>query len=214
MKIKIDRLWGQFKKQVTKDFDAMFGATYSVWVINTELDAQLYIWDNWKKIYPQIASLLKLVTKQAYIRTFQSFEFENKWLAFGRMKWNLDNNEKWTTKYRTDETKSKSLQFFGTEIWAPDWNHCCNTGETPELFVNVYHQFNSDKLKEGILIAMPKRSVMKNEKIITSIVESIQGMIPDATLSTTERYWTPSKGFHNRIEDMNPQELESIVYAY
>lgn len=71
----------------------MFGATSKVWVINTESDAQLYIWENWKTIYPELDSLLKLATNQAYIRTFQSFEFENRWLGFGRTKLNEENNK-------------------------------------------------------------------------------------------------------------------------
>jgi hypothetical protein len=211
MKVKIDRLWEQLKKQVAKDIDAIFGATYKVWVINTESDAHLYAWDNWKKIYPQIDSLLKLVTYQAHIRTFQSFEFENKWLGFGRMKWNEEKNRKWTSKYRTDEFKERRLQFFGTEIWTPDWNHCYNTGETPELFINIYNHSNSDKNQEGIIIAIPKRTVLKDEKLANSIIEKIQGLVPDSTLSIIERYWTQSKGFPNRIEDMNLQELENII---
>lgn len=213
MKGKIDRLWLQLKKQLTNDVDAIFGASYKVWVINTEADTKLNTWDSWKKLYPKIDSLLNVVNNQAQIRTFQSFEFENKWLGFGRMKWNEENNKKWTSKYRTDEFNDKRLQFFGTEIWAPDWNHCYNKGETPELFINVYNHSNSVKHREGLMIAMPKRIVMKNDKLVNSIIESILEAVPGSTLSKTERKWTPGRGFQNRIEDMNPYEFEKIINA-
>ena len=213
MKVKIDRLWGQLKKQITKDFDSIFGAAYKVWVINMESDVQLYMWENWVRVYPEIDSLVRLATTQAYIRTFQSFEYENKWLGFGRMKWNEANNRKWTSKYRSDEFKEKKLQFFGTEIWAPDWNKCYKTGETPELFVNVYNHPYADKHQEGIVIAMPKRAVIKHEELINSIIESIHEALSDSTLSIIERFWTPGKGFPNRIEDMTPHELAKIMSA-
>ena len=88
---------------------------YRLWVVNTDKERFLYIWDNWKSLMPTIDKLLHLTKKKAFIRTSQSFEFEDKWLGFGRMTWDEKNNEKWTTKYRTIENKSR-LQFYGTEI--------------------------------------------------------------------------------------------------
>ncbi|MCP1994374.1 hypothetical protein [Flavobacterium sp. HSC-61S13] len=35
------------------------------------------------------------------------------------MKWNLENNKKWTQKYKTEEFTNLNLEFFGTEIWSP-----------------------------------------------------------------------------------------------
>ena len=208
---RFNKLWEQIKKQALKDYDAIFGKKYKVWIINSESDVSLYLWDNWKHLYPEFDALLKLVSNPAYIRTFQSFEFENEWLGFGRMKWDEKNNIKWTSKYRTAEYRDKKLLFFGTEIWAPDWNYCYKNGVNPEVFIKLYYDPKPIRLKEGILIAIPKRITRKNGELVCSSIEAIQKTIPNSTLSTFERYWTPSKDFHNRIEDMNHQELEKLL---
>ena len=211
MRDSFNKIGETLKKQAGKDIDRIFGINYKIWVVNSKSEAFLYLWDNWKMLYPEINNLVTLATGQAYIRTFQSFEFEHKWLGFGRMSWTEKNNKKWTSKYRTAEFKEKNLQFFGTEIWSPDWNFCFQTGETPEIYVQVYHHSNSENVREGIVIAMPKRTMEKNEELIITSIKTIQNSIFDSELSSIERYWTPGKGFLNRIEDMNPQELEKIV---
>ena len=109
---------------------------YKLWVINTTAEATLYQWDTWKLIMPSIEAFLSLSPKDAYIRTCQSFEFENRWLGFGRMKWGPDSNIKWTTKYRTEENRHK-LQFYSTEVWAPDWNACIKDSTTPDIYVQI-----------------------------------------------------------------------------
>ena len=125
---------------------------YRLWVINTDKEAFLYKWDNWKLLMPSIDKLLKLTKEKAFIRTNQSFEFENKWLGFGRMTWDEENNVKWTTKYRTADNESR-LQFFGTEIWAPDWNEFVKSGVPPDIFVKLYNIPNSQTTRQGLIIA-------------------------------------------------------------
>ena len=189
----------------------LFGNRYELWVINTRSKVEIYLWKNWKSISPNIDKLIRLSENQPYIRTFQSFG-ENKWLGFGRMKWNEENNLKWTKKYRSKEYNDKELQFLGTEIWTPDWNQCYKTGKTPEIFIQVYHYPNLEKIREGIVIAIPQRIVNKNESIIKSSLEKIMEKIPNSTLSKIKRYWNPGFKFVNRIEDINNWELEKIVY--
>ena len=87
---------------------------YKLWVINTETEANLYLWDKWKVLLPSLDALIKLTTEPAFIRSFQSYEFENRWLGFGRMKWNEENNIKWTTKYRNAKTGGKIPEFSHT----------------------------------------------------------------------------------------------------
>jgi hypothetical protein len=70
---------------------------------------------------PSLDKLLALTKEKAFIKTSHSFEFENKWLGFGRMIWSEENNKKWTTKFRTPENESR-LKFFDTEVWSPDWH--------------------------------------------------------------------------------------------
>jgi hypothetical protein len=190
----------------------LFGYKYRVWVINTTSQAFLYTWEKWNVLLPSVDSLVKMTNRDAYIRTFQSFEFENKWLGFGRMKWNEENNRKWTTKYRNEEYAAKKLTFYGTEIWAPDWNQCSDKGIFPDLFIHLYHHPTVEKIREGLVIAIPKKIAQKNQSQIETTIQNFIRQIPDSTLSVVERSWTPGGKFPNRIEDMNPQELEKIVY--
>ena len=118
----IGQFWENLKRQTIKNVDKIFGKKYNIWVINSKAVVSLYLWENWKRLYPDINGLVSLVNSQTYIRTFQSFEFEHKWLGFGRMSWTEKNNEKWASKYRTAEYEDKNIEFFGTEVWSPDWN--------------------------------------------------------------------------------------------
>ena len=191
--------------------DWLFGVKYKVWAINTTDDVELYLWENWKKLLPNVKSLIEISNAQPYIRTFQSYEFQNKWLGFGRMKWNEENNKKWTTKYRTNENKSEKLKFFSTEIWSPDWNSCCKTGRSPDIYINLFHNENLNELNEGLLIAMPKKIVNKNRVLAEDCIRELNRKIRNSSVSLEERYWTPSKEYPNRIEDMNPQELGKLI---
>jgi hypothetical protein len=99
---------------------------YHIWVINTQKTCELYLWDNWRLFLPALNNLISLTSQPGFIRTFQSREYENKWLGFGRMKWNEANNIKWTTKYRNvDDITLQKIFFFNTQVWAPDWNAVC-----------------------------------------------------------------------------------------
>jgi hypothetical protein len=183
---------------------------YTLWVINTNNEVDLYKWDNWKSLIPSIDSLFKLTREKAFIRSFQSFEFENKWLGFGRMTWDENNNKKWTTKYRTPENASR-LQFFGTEIWAPDWNQFYASGMPPDIFVKLYSNPNSQTAREGLIIAIPRRLSLKHKDVIETELQRLTTLIPGSRLTTTTRYWKPWLRFVNNIEDMSPQELEKII---
>lgn len=192
--------------------DWIFGHKYRVWVINTTSQAFIYTWEKWSLLFPSVDSLVKITNSDAYIRTFQSFELENRWLGFGRMKWNEENNRKWTTKFRREAYAAKNLTFYGTEIWAPDWKQCCDKGVFPDIFINLYHYPTVEKIREGIVIAIPKKIAQMNEVLIEATLQNIIRQIPNSSLSVIDRSWTPKGKFLNRIEDMNPQELEKIVY--
>jgi hypothetical protein len=189
----------------------LFGIKYKVWIINTNSKSELYLWENFKTIYPNINSLLEISEKPAYIRTFQSYEYENKWLGFGRMKWNKENNIKWTKKYRNEIDLNRKLQFYSTEIWKPDWNFCCENGKSPNLYFNLYNYENLSYIKEGIIIAIPKKLVKSNLEIIEKNLVEIKKKIKNSTISEKERTWKPSGKFSNNIEDMNPQEMKKII---
>ncbi len=188
----------------------LFGIKYKVWAVSTIEQAELYLWKNWKLLMTDLQPLIQLSTKQTFIRTFQSYEFQNKWLGFGRMKWNEENNKKWSTKYRNN-LKSEKLRFFKTEIWSPDWNFCINNGQTPDIFINLYHYEGIESLKEGILIAIRQKLVKQNKELVESCVAKLNQNIENSQVSLIERYWTPGKGYPNRIEDMNPHELEQLI---
>ena len=182
---------------------------YRVWVINTDKDAFLYKWDNWKLLMPSIDKILGLTKEKAFIRTKQSFEFENKWLGFGRMTWDEENNLKWTTKYRTTDNESR-LQFFDTEIWAPDWNEFTKSGVPPDIFVKLYNLANS-QTRQGLIIAIPRRLSLQQSEMIEIELSRLTKLIPNSRLTMTTRLWYPWFKFDNNIEDMNPHELEKIV---
>jgi hypothetical protein len=192
--------------------DWLYGNRYRLWVINTTSQAFLYTWERWSLLLPGMDSIVKPSKDLAYIRTFQCFEPENKWLGFGRMQWSEENNRKWTAKYRSEEYSAKTWAFFNTQIWAPDWNLCYDKGITPQLFIMVYHYPTLEKIREGIVIAFPKKIAEKNAVIITSNLKNLLSLIPGATLSAVNRSWTSCRKFPNRIEDINSWELEKLIY--
>jgi hypothetical protein len=51
----------------------------------------------------------------------------------------------------------------------------------------------------------------KNAAAIESVIADISRRVPDSTVKKITRSWFAGGGFGNRIEDMNPQELEMIV---
>lgn len=158
---------------------------------------------------PSIDRLVALTKEKAFIKTLQSFEFENRWLGFGRMIWSEESNRKWTTKYRTPEDESR-LQFFATEIWAPDWTEFSRSHVPPDIYIKLYN-IGFKSIKEGIVIAIPRQIAIKQKDIIESELARLTSLIPNATLSMTTRIWYPWWRFSNEIRDMNPQELDMIV---
>ena len=192
--------------------DWILAKKYKLWVINTSENPKLYLWDNWKLLFPNLNSLIGLSENKPYIRSHQAYEHKDGWLGFGRMQWSRKNNIKWTSKYRNNETEQKGLQFFDTEVWAPDWNQCVDRGVYPDIYIKLYHHEQIDEIKEGILIAMPKKVAKKNRQMIESNISEIQRQIPASTLSIEERVWLPTKKFPNRIEHMNPHELTQIIH--
>jgi len=189
----------------------LFGDKYKVWVVSTDEEVELFLWDNFKIILPNLNSIIELTDKKKFIRSFQSYEFENKWLGFGRMKWNAENNKKWATKYRSEKSKNKKVKFFSTEIWSPDWNECNNKGKFPELFINIYHNENIKFSREGVLIAMKKKIAAKNIEAIESNIVQLSKRIRNSKIAAIERKWRSGKGFVNKIAEMNPHELEKII---
>ncbi|MEM7297434.1 MAG: hypothetical protein AAF391_04110 [Bacteroidota bacterium] len=192
---------------------AIFGCGYKVWVVNTTIETNLYLWPNWQKLLPYVDQILKVSKEKAFIRTQQAFQQENRWLGFGRMKWNEENNKKWTTKYRTPEFADQKLTFYDTEIWAPDWNICYKTSRPPEIFVHLYHHQGVPKIREGLLIAIRNNLAKKNQNLIEQNMDEIVGLVQGASLSMISRSWMPGWRFPNRIEDINNVELEKIVYG-
>lgn len=180
---------------------------YQLWIINTPLKCELYLWENWSKILPSIEELVTLTKKQAYIRTFQSYKYENNWLGFGRMKWSHKNNLLWTSKYRTNESKKKNLIFFNTEIWAHDWNQFCNTSMPPDIYINLYNQENAGNIKEGFIIALPNMLYRKNVELVNKILNELVDSLPESKIYSVKRQWWPSSGMPNNIEDTFPQQI-------
>ena len=182
-----------------------------LWVINTHLSAHLFLWENWKNIYPLIDSLVTLSPSQAYIRTNQALEHENNWLGFGRMIWSKANNEKWTKKFRENEYANANVTFYDTQIWAPDWNQHCKTGIPPDIFIHLYNNPDDNVIKEGIVISMPKRTFNNNVELIESVLNNLLKLIPDSTLAQTTRNWNPSNGYVNEIQHINNSELMRVL---
>jgi len=182
-----------------------------LWVINTSSDAHLYLWENWKNIFPLIDTLVTLSPSKAYIRTNQALEHQSNWLGFGRMIWNKENNEKWTKKYRENEYANEKVTFFDTQIWAPDWNQHCETNIPPDIFVHLYNNPNDKIIKEGIVISMPERTFSNNKSVIESVLNKLLKVIPNSTLAQTTRSWWPSKGFPNQIQDINNWEIKKVL---
>ncbi len=184
---------------------------YRVWVVSTASEAELYLWDNWKHLYPLVDRLVSLSPAKAFIRTRQAVDHKNEWLGFGRMAWSKDNNAKWTTRYRENASEGSSVRFFDTEIWAPDWNQVDKTGAFPDVYVRLYNEPASQITKEGLIVAIRKSIADKNTAAIESVLADIAKLIPNCTLARVTRSWGPGAGFVNHIQDMNNYELELIV---
>lgn len=205
------KVWNKIKELALKDYEKIIVPKYCVINVNTNQDFEIDNWENWNKVFPLIDSLIKLIgcENETFIRTFQCFEFENNWLGFGRMKWNDQNNQKWTTKYKTEEFSDKKLEFFNTEIWSSDWNHYDKTGETPIFFINIYKE--SD-LNTGLIIAIKKKHYKQNELSLNSLFDKIKIIIPNSNVRKIERYWKVNFfSSQNEIQDMSFYHLDEVM---
>lgn len=127
------------------------------------------------------------------------------------MKWNEENNVKWTTKYRTNNPEENKLVFFNTQIWAPDWNQVCDTGMPPDIFICLYNYPTIPEIKEGLTIALPKSIYKNNKLLVDEKLTKLVTTIPGARLYEIKRDWWGRTASRNNIEDMSPQELKKIV---
>ena len=184
---------------------------YRIWIINTKIESELYLWEKWKLLTPFLDVLINLTKEQAFIRSFQSYEHENRWLGFGRMKWSEANNIKWTTKFRNAIGKGSDLLFLGTEIWAPDWNRLCDEGNPPDVFIKLYFFPANEQIREGLVIAVPKSLYNKNKSLVDTQLSHIVNEIPNSSISTETRSWWPGWKIRNSIGDINNREIERIV---
>ncbi|MEO8254570.1 MAG: hypothetical protein ABI554_09310, partial [Flavobacterium sp.] len=187
-----------------KSLDKIIIPKYVVFNINSSSIFEISDWNFYRNIYEIIDSIIKEynLSTNTYIRTFQSFELDNRWLSFGRMKWNLENNKKWTHKYKTKEYSTLNLQFFNTEIWSPDWNHFEKTGDLPIFFSKIYHE-NGNR---GIFIALKLNVYKSSPDLVDKSINNIEELIPDSEVRLFERYWTPSAGFYNNMLDITYEE--------
>lgn len=188
-----------------------WASKYRLWVVNTASEAQLYLWDNWKYLFPLVDTLVSLSPAKAFMRTRQAIEHNNAWLGFGRMSWDKENNEKWTRQHRENESKGHAIRFFNTEIWAPDWNQVDRTGISPDIYVRLYNEPDSQITREGLIIAIKKAIVQKSTAAIEPVVIDISKTVPESTLISIDRSWGPGSGFVNHIQDMNNWELKKVL---
>lgn len=184
---------------------------YKVWVINTKKPVELYIWDNWKHLCPSIDTLLTFTNEQAFMRSYQLYDSENRWLGFGRMPWGEECNKKWTTQYKNEAGTKAKLSFHQTEIWAPDWNKVSKENIPPDVFIKLYHHPSIESIKEGLVVVIPNNIYKRNKTLADAALAALTTAIPDATLTSISRFWQPFGKFVNNIHDMNPSELQKIV---
>ena len=185
--------------------------SYHIYVIHTSACCNLYLWDNWQHLFTLVDRLIKLTTQPAFIRTFQAYRYDNKWLVFGRMKWSKENNIKWTNKHLGNKPDHDRPDFYKTEIWAPDWNAVCDTDFPPDVYVSLYHHPDTQLLKEGMLIALPKSIYQKKQILVDDTLMQLTAKIPGAKISFAKRGWWGQTAKRNSIESLNPQELLKII---
>ena len=154
---------------------------YEIYIFETSLNFELYLWENWELIYLSLDKLISNMSLKPSIRTSQSFESKSDWLGFGRMVWSKKNNEKWTQKYRTEEYKNEIIQFFNTEIWAPDWNWVLKNKKAPDLLIKVE--------KECFFIAILNEKAILFPNEIESCIKELETTIRDYKLTKGKRSW-------------------------
>jgi hypothetical protein len=126
------------------------------------------------------------------------------------MQWTDESNIKWTTRYRNSNSENQP-EFYNTEIWAPDWNSISKTGMPPDVYINLYNYPEINEIREGLIIALPCSLYKKNKKLVDSILNQIASQIPDSRIHKTKRDWWGRTVSRNNVEDLNPQELKTII---
>lgn len=154
---------------------------------------------------------MSLSPAKTFIRTVQGVQNKDSLLGFGRMAWSIENNEKWTKKYRENESEKVGVSFYGTQIWVPDWNQFDKTGMPPDIFIQLYNYPSSQITREGLIIAITRAIVRENSAIIEPAIADTAKIVPDSTVAKTTRSWWPGSGFPNQIQDMNNWELERVL---
>ncbi len=184
---------------------------YQLWIVNTASESQLYLWQNWERLFPWVDKFLSLSPAKAFIRSVQGIQPENSRLGFGRMAWSRENNEKWTKQYRENESAKSGVSFYRTEIWAPDWNQVDRSGMPPDIFVQLYNYPSSQTTREGLIIAITRSIAKENAAAIEPAIAGISTIIPDSVVRKISRSWSPGSGFPNHIQDMNNWELQKVL---
>lgn len=185
--------------------------TYQLWLINTTIECNLYLWEKWRLLVPPLDGLIGLTQEKAFIRSFQSYIHENKWLGFGRMKWDEENNIKWTSKYRTNNAVADEPEFYNTEVWAPDWNRVCDTGMPPDVFICLYNYPEVPQIREGLVIALPRSLYKKNKRLVDDSLSKLLSQIPGSKIHEIKRDWWGRTASRNNIGDITPQEIKKII---
>ena len=175
---------------------------YEIWVFETNPNIQIYLWENWKSVYLPLDKLISNLGLKPFIRSSQSFESQSSWLGFGRMVWSKKNNEKWTKKYRAEEYKNEVIQFFDTEIWAPDWNWVWKNREAPDFFAKVD--------KKGMIFAIHSEKAIRFSNEIKNFVNQLEAMLRDAKVTKGRRTWGEEiyeTGYSNGLSDASSFKL-------
>jgi hypothetical protein len=184
---------------------------YQLWIVNTASESHLYLWSNWKHLFPWVDKLVSLSPTKAFIRSVQAIPHQNSRLGFGRMAWSRENNEKWTRQYRENESEKAGVSFYCTQIWAPDWNQFDRTGIPPDIFLQLYNYPSSQITREGLIIAIARSIAKENATTIEPAIAGISKFIPDSVVGKISRSWSPGSGFPNHIQDMNNWELQRVL---
>ena len=121
---------------------------YSFYLFGLSDSKPIWVWENWKKCISILQPIIDLSPELPFIKTEQSIpvtygkdnknvSYNKGGLRFGRMIWNVKNNEKWTTKYCNE----KKWTFFDTEIAFPTRSFCHkNRGTNPDLLIIVKNE--------------------------------------------------------------------------
>ncbi|HMH11317.1 MAG TPA: hypothetical protein VK553_11435 [Candidatus Nitrosopolaris rasttigaisensis] len=134
------------------------------------------------------------------------------YLPFGRMIWNLKNNQKWTTKYRIGEDVVTNWHFYSTEIWSPSKSDCFR--EWPYFAPNIYIKIDdnstfdaSNYFDTSLIVAIDENTYSNiNVDDLTVILNSIYELSNCVRLAKTIRPWGigwSDSSFSEGIQDEN-----------